>query len=68
MHTQSECKGVDYKKNGNGNNTVNNGNNNNSNQPQANVTLASSNTPIVKVNEAYHTLVQYCDDCEEDCY
>jgi hypothetical protein len=83
MHTPADCKGVNYKKgsNDNGNNGNNNGNNNTNsgNQPQALVTLSlptnGNKTMIkpegvsVKVNEAYHTLVQYCDDCDdEDCY
>jgi hypothetical protein len=67
MHTPAECKGVDFKKNGSGNNT-NNGNNNSENQPQAMVSMSATNTPVVEVNEAYQTLVQYCDGCEEDCY
>jgi hypothetical protein len=80
MHTQADCKGVDYKKRStnSGGNGSNNGNNiaNNGNQPQEFVTLTKPITgnktlikpegASVKVNEAYHTLVHYCDDCGDE--
>jgi hypothetical protein len=70
LHTDAECKGVDYKKGGSGNS-------NNVAQPQAMVTLTANNTgtgqtttpnigPVVKVNEAYQTLVQYCKDFDDE--
>jgi hypothetical protein len=69
MHTPAECKGTYYKKgsgNGNGNGN-NNNNNNNASQPQALVSMTTGASKVpVKVNEAYHTLVQYCGVDDED--
>jgi hypothetical protein len=72
MDSKAECKGVDCKRNANSDNVnANSSNNNNSNQPQAMVTMANNINQVkqpLRVNEAYHTLVQLCDDCEEYSY
>jgi hypothetical protein len=68
MHSPAECKGADYKKGSGSGNTSGN----TQNQPQALVSIAApvaATTKLegvaVKVNEAYHTLVQYCGEGDE---
>jgi hypothetical protein len=69
IHTDAECKGVEYKRGGSGGN-------NNTTLPQALVMVtalagssrspAPSSGPVVKVNESYQPLVQYCEDIDDE--
>jgi hypothetical protein len=62
MHTEAECKGIDYRPNGSNNHNGGSVNNSPVQHPQAmSVTTngSSNHSPVVRVNEAMQTIIEY---------